>query len=317
MARNGTSVYPATLDSFTRVGTGNYEDESGYEHVHVHNEAMDALEHLQAVCGTTLGTNVFKNAVAGQFVSFTAGTETLTNKTIGTAQITGGTITAVAAIGGTITTLNAGTVANTTLGTSAILGGTITNPQISGGGTITQPGHVNSLLISHSGTAGNGIQMSLTGAGALIYGTSSGNPDQVVSFNSGGTPSQAVLYIGNATGNNADSILDDSGAKLTASGAWTNAPSYKKYKDPAGKLSGVAEKISEMQLDIWNYKDKKIDGKNRSIADKNTHCSPYHDEFFEKFGIGKINEVNHMDYIGVLFVAIKELLDRIKVLESK
>ncbi|MBU1092540.1 hypothetical protein KJ836_02645 [Patescibacteria group bacterium] len=92
MARTGTSVFPATLDSFDRIGTTNYEDEAGYSIVNVENEAMDAIEKMQVLMGTASGTALLANAVSA------TGTATLTNKTIngaviGTSAITGGTIT--------------------------------------------------------------------------------------------------------------------------------------------------------------------------------------------------------------------------------
>lgn len=121
MARTGTSVYPAALDSFDRIGTSNYEDEVGYEIVHIENEAMDAIEKMQAVIGTTSGTALLANAVT------LTGTQTMTNKTIngaiiGTSAITGGTIN------------------NATFGTSAYSGGTITSASI-----ITPTGDVATL----------------------------------------------------------------------------------------------------------------------------------------------------------------------------
>jgi len=73
MSRTGNSVYPGTVDSFDRIGTANYEDEVGYDHVNVHNEAMDAIENIQSVIGTTAGTSVLKNYSAGQFVPLTDG----------------------------------------------------------------------------------------------------------------------------------------------------------------------------------------------------------------------------------------------------
>jgi hypothetical protein len=84
MSRTGTSVYPASLDSFDRIGIGNYEDEAGYEHTNVHNEAMSGIEKIQSVVGTTAGTSVLKDVLVGQFVATTAGTQTLTNKTLST-----------------------------------------------------------------------------------------------------------------------------------------------------------------------------------------------------------------------------------------
>jgi hypothetical protein len=104
MSRTGTSVYPATIDSFDRIGTTNYQDEAGYAHTDVHNEIMDASEKMQAVIGTTAGTSIAKNVLAGQFVATTAGTETFTNKTL-TAPVINGAITGDAiATGATVNT---------------------------------------------------------------------------------------------------------------------------------------------------------------------------------------------------------------------
>lgn len=113
MARTGTSVYPATLDAFDRIGTANYEDESGYDHVNVHNEVMDGIEHLEAVVGTTAGTNVLKDFAAGKFAVYSTG-GTLNNGVIGTSAITGGTI-------------SSGVLANNTIGTPSITSGTATS----------------------------------------------------------------------------------------------------------------------------------------------------------------------------------------------
>jgi hypothetical protein len=92
MSRTGTSVYPASLDSFDRIGIGNYEDEAGYEHTNVHNEAMSGIEKIQSVVGTTAGTSVLKDVLVGQFVATTAGTQTLTNKTLTSPVMTAPTL---------------------------------------------------------------------------------------------------------------------------------------------------------------------------------------------------------------------------------
>ena len=162
MSRNGTSVYPATLDSFARVGTANFEDEVGYEIVHVENEAMDALEHIEAVCGTTLGTNVFKNVLAGQFVDTTVGTATLTNKTYN----------------GTIGTLSNGTISSSNLSSPSFSGNwsgwvsageTWTCTGADGNtGTVTIPSDV-------TGKYGEGMKVYLT-QGTAKYGFVSGTP---------------------------------------------------------------------------------------------------------------------------------------------
>ena len=95
MASNpGTTTYPGTVDDFANVGTTTYEDDTGYGHQLLHNQVHNAIEAIEAVCGTTAGTSVLKDVLAGQFVATTAGTETLTNKTIGdTLTMTTGAIT--------------------------------------------------------------------------------------------------------------------------------------------------------------------------------------------------------------------------------
>lgn len=103
MANTGTTAYPAALDDFTNVGTATYEDDAGFGHTDLHNQAHEAIEAIEAVVGTTAGTSVLKNVLAGQFVATTAGTETLTNKTLtspvintsfsGTGKATGAEIT--------------------------------------------------------------------------------------------------------------------------------------------------------------------------------------------------------------------------------
>jgi len=82
MANTGTTAYPAAFDDFTNVGTATYEDDEGFGHTDLHNQAHEAIEAIEAVMGTTAGTSVLKNVLVGQFVATTAGTETLTNKTL-------------------------------------------------------------------------------------------------------------------------------------------------------------------------------------------------------------------------------------------
>ena len=63
---------------------------------------------------------------------------------------------------------------------------------------------------------------------------------------------QIVVRINNA--GSGDSINDDSGAKLTAVGVWTDAPSYRSYKNKVGELKNVLNKMKNMDIDVWQYK---------------------------------------------------------------
>jgi hypothetical protein len=113
-AFDGTSLYPGGTDSFNRIGTGNYEDETGYEHDLGFNEHSDALEKVQVTLGTTAGTSVLKDFSAGHFPARVN---------------SGGTIAQ---------TLMGGTINSVTLGTPTVTGGTVNNVTL-GTPTINTP----------------------------------------------------------------------------------------------------------------------------------------------------------------------------------
>ena len=62
-----------------------------------------------------------------------------------------------------------------------------------------------------------------------------------------------------------------------------------------------------IDVDVWRYKRGKIEGEDRWEGDAVVHCSPYVDDFYRIFGMGKLDAQNPMDHIGVLFNAVKEL----------
>lgn len=135
MANTGTTAYPATLDDYTNVGTATYEDDSGFAHHTLHNQAHEAIESIESVVGTTAGTGVLTNFSAGDLAA------RVNNETFGTVDITGGTIRAVTlgtptVTGGSWTTP---TFNNATLGTPGLIA-----PTMTGLGTIT--GTINSNL---------------------------------------------------------------------------------------------------------------------------------------------------------------------------
>lgn len=149
MTNTGTTTYPGTLDAWVLIGTADYKDAAATSHRAVHNQTMSLGTALAYTLGTTGGTAVLKNFVAGKFAARTDG-ETLTNVTttsgtlsgvlVGTSQITGGTL-ANSYVG--TPNISGGTIAsstlnNVTLGTPDISGGTISSvllgtSQITGG----------------------------------------------------------------------------------------------------------------------------------------------------------------------------------------
>jgi len=203
---------------------------------------------------------------------------------------------------------------------------------ISSGANIDATGALASFNLSGGSAAGKVIDVTNAGVGPGIYvgqtGVLGAGKHAVHIYsntaNQGGnllcvdqdnaTNTAALIQINNdGTG---ESILAESGAKLTAVGVWTDAPSYRKYKDKEGELESVLEKIEGLDVDVWKYKNKEIDGKNRYLADQTKHCSPYLDDFYNVFGLGSEDGVNPMDYVGVLFNAVKELTKRVKELEK-
>ena len=58
MSNTGTTTYPATVDTWDRIGTATSENAAGYYHDFVHNQAQDAIEALEDVVGTCSGTGV-------------------------------------------------------------------------------------------------------------------------------------------------------------------------------------------------------------------------------------------------------------------
>lgn len=115
------TTYPGTIQTFVDpAGTAKL---SNPDHTQRHIDESDTIVAIQSVIGTTAGTSVLKNVLAGQFVATTAGTETLTNKTInnavmGTPAITGGTM-ATGVINSS--TIGTATITSSTIGVSNLI----------------------------------------------------------------------------------------------------------------------------------------------------------------------------------------------------
>lgn len=121
------------------------------------------------------------------------------------------------------------------------------------------------------------------------------------------------IYLATTSGADTNiDILAGSGASLTTAGTWTNAPSYKRYKDKTeiGDTSNYLDLLMDLSVDEWQYKDSEIDGMNRYKDDPYRHASPYLDEFYTKFGLGTDKGVNVQDLAGVAMASIKELNTR-------
>lgn len=146
MSNSGTTVFPATLDGFTGLTTANREDEVGNTHVAMHNQDQAAVLALETTIGTTAGTGVLTNFVAGNLAARTA------NETFGTPTLQDGTA-------GTLT-LEAPISQNPTIGTPDILDGTAGTLTVNGGilGTpaITDGTATNVRTVPGIGTATDG-----------------------------------------------------------------------------------------------------------------------------------------------------------------
>ena len=198
------------------------------------------------------------------------------------------------------------------------------------------------LVITNAGT-GEGLQINQTGAASALninqdgndYGINlnqSSSADSINITNSVGggiwiAVAESALYA-QGGGNNApvitvsndgsgNTIYDNSsGASLSNAGTWTNAASYRRYKNKVEKLKDAVDIIKNLDVDVWQYKNEKLDGKNRFLGDKNKHCSPYLDDWYNSTKLGEEDGVLPMDYIGVIMNAIKELDKRLSQLEN-
>lgn len=205
-------------------------------------------------------------------------------------------------------------------GTEVLVIGDGTNEELV---KITNAGTNSGLYISQDGipAAGkNGLYVysnAVLSGGALarfeVANSSAGNYALEVDYSgtsyavsltsrTGGNP---ILHINNLTSD--DSIYDDSGAKLTAAGVWTDA-SGRSQKENFETLdtADVLSKIEQLEVSRYNYKKKKDE----------KHISPMADDFPALFGIGDGKSLSAKDIAGVALLGIKELIKRVKALEG-
>lgn len=170
-------AYPATLDSFSNPqGTTLLSNDHALEHRNVGTSIIA----VETVVGTTAGTNVLKNFVAGDFPSRINASNILQQVTTGTVNLSAGTIT------GQI--VNSGTVANGVYGTATYQGGT--------GNSMT----LGTPIINHFTSSGTTIPVIADRALAPIVGTLADSAGGTITANS---PSQQIVEInlGTTAGN--------------------------------------------------------------------------------------------------------------------
>lgn len=210
------TTYPGTLQSFTNpLGTQTLDSP---DHASLHTNAQDTLGSVQFVVGTTLGTNVLKNFVAGDFPARISSTNvlqqvlqgTLNNSTIGTPAVTGGTVNSAtfgtpAITGGTMST---GVINNSTIGTPLSTGGTVNNA-VMGSPTITIANNTSIKGMGTEGTARNMVTMGNTDV-LLIGDTTQIGQTRIVGGNS------------NTSGHLVPNVADDTFTLNAVAGTLTN-----------------------------------------------------------------------------------------------
>jgi len=178
-----------------------------------------------------------------------------------------------------------------------VIGGQTRYPPV--GGSFTH----NKVLISCPMTDTVVITGASNSTGTLLYLTKT---------HTGTSP--AIVIINSGSG---ESILDDSGAKLTAAGVWTDASS-EDLKENFEDLNNaeILTKVTILNVKKYNYiKDTPLGIK---------HCSPTAEEFYAAFGLGDSTSISPKDMAGIAYAAIKalkaeneSLLSRIEALEIR
>jgi hypothetical protein len=192
------------------------------------------------------------------------------------------------------------------------------------GFTITQAGDENAMSISKTTTGGGSTAViaTTTGSNIGLYVPHSGTGTCLRVDRTSSTASTAVLEINgsstNATGyclliNNsstADSIRDDSGAKLTAAGVWTNAPCWIQNKVDVEPVDIAQILDSFKRLSISRYNTQRM--KDRGCEEK--HYGFFLDELSTLFNL---SENSPGEQIVITAAAVKALLARVEELEKQ
>jgi len=144
------------------------------------------------------------------------------------------------------------------------------------------------------------------------------------------------IYIGNSGTD--DSILDDSGAKLTAAGVWTNAPSFMHTKENIRELNpeGFIEKLKALNLYTYQKKSEVYGSgvmnsltKEREFSkDKKNPDAPYYmgfilddpstpNELIARNVDGTVSGISPEQEVSFLLAVNKELIDKVEELEKR
>ncbi len=146
-------AFPATFDSFTNPNGTNTQDSP--DHALQHTNANNTLVSIEAVVGTTSGTNLFKSFTAGVFPAKN------NNDTFGSATLVGGTASNM-------------TINNTTIGTPAITGGTYTSPNFSASAITT-------TAIADANVTGRKMKIDQSFGTTVTVGSFTAGPTAIIS----------------------------------------------------------------------------------------------------------------------------------------
>jgi hypothetical protein len=140
-----------------------------------------------------------------------------------------------------------------------------------------------------------------------LYITSTGD----FSGSGGASTNNYGIYLATTSGgDNNYQIYDQSGAYLSTAGTWTNAPSYRRYKEKYTSTESYLDRLMTLDVYEWQYKDETIDGINRYENDPYRHASPFLDDFYNTFKLGTEDGYNIQDLAGVAVASVKELNQR-------
>ena len=95
----------------------------------------------------------------------------------------------------------------------------------------------------------------------------------------------------------------------TMAGAAMMFMSSKDYKEDKKPVDGALEKVRDMPVEEWTYKE--------GIADEGRHVGPYAEDFHEATGKGDGKSIPVQDVVGLTMKATQELADKVDDLGDK
>lgn len=162
-------------------------------------------------------------------------------------------------------------------------------------------------LIDYNGNFGAGINMAP--AAGKIESEVSNNENEIALYidQLDSTNNPQGIFINNL--GSGHSIEDDSGARLTAGGVWTNSSDVtKKENFVALDQAEVLTKINNLSIQQWNYIEEN---------DTITHIGPTAQDFYAQFGLGGSDtSISTIDPAGVALLGIQALTQRTNTLAT-